>query len=158
MGSQNTACPELSIAEVMALAERICNDNGVRLTDQRRKVLEILCVQHKPVGAYEILEKLSESVPSAKPPTVYRALDFLLEQGLVHRLESLNAFVGCTHLDHPHASQFLICKECGVVQELEDRNVSNTLGRAVEESGFEVDTQVIEITGRCAECQQGYLR
>jgi len=154
MGNRDTDRHERALTGFMAQAERICHDKGVRLTAQRRKVLEILWDQHKPVGAYEILEKLVESVPSAKPPTVYRALDFLLEQGLVHRLESLKAFVGCRHPAHPHASQFLICKECGVVQELEDRNVFSTLGRAVAESGFEADSQVIEISGRCADCKQ----
>jgi len=102
------------------------------------------------MGAYEILERLG---PGIKPPTVYRALAFLQQQGLVHRLESLNAFVGCVHPDHPHAGQFLICRECGLVEELEDDRVKRILELAVRDSGFEADSQVVEMTGRCSGCQ-----
>lgn len=133
-------------------AERICSERGVRLTMQRRRVLEILLHAARPLGAYEILQQLSVGVTSAKPPTVYRALEFLRRQGLVHRLESINAFVGCVHPDHPHAGQFLICRDCGLVQEMENRAVEQLLGRAIRASGFEAESRVIEVTGRCARC------
>ncbi|OQX31833.1 MAG: transcriptional repressor [Candidatus Sedimenticola endophacoides] len=145
--------PHTRIAEALCAAERICQANGARLTDQRRRVLEILFRADGPLGAYELLERLSTTLPSAKPPTVYRALDFLLTQGLVHRLESLNAFIGCTHPDHPHVSQFLICSACGRVQELEDHRVRHSIDRAIAGIGFEVESQVVEISGRCAGCR-----
>jgi Fur family zinc uptake transcriptional regulator len=104
------------------------------------------------MGAYDILDLLKVQLPSAKPPTVYRALDFLLEQGLVHRLESLNAYVGCIHPEHPHASQFLICRDCGEVRELESRNVDRTLDSELKACGFKAESQVIEVTGRCLRC------
>lgn len=139
-------------------AERICSERGVRLTTQRRRVLEILLNADRPLGAYEILQQLSVGVASAKPPTVYRALEFLRRQGLVHRLESINAFVGCLHPDHPHSGQFLICRDCGLVQEMEDRAVEQLLGRAIRASGFEPESRVIEVTGRCARCLAGPSR
>lgn len=138
--------------QVLAIAERLCRGRGVRLTPQRRCVLEILCDNHKPMGAYDILDLMQRQVASAKPPTVYRALEFLLAQGLVHRIESLNAYVSCVHPEHPHASQFLICRDCGEVRELESRSVDRTLDSALRACGFEADSQVIEVTGRCLRC------
>lgn len=140
--------------QTLRVAEQLCKGRGVRLTPQRRQVLEILCASNKPLGAYDILDLLKADLPSAKPPTVYRALEFLLEQGLAHRIESLNAYVGCVHLDHPHSSQFLICRDCGEVRELESRSVERTLGSAVEACGFKADSRVIEVTGRCQQCSQ----
>ncbi len=147
----NPGC-KLSCADALAVAEQICQERGVRLTSQRRQVLEIIFSHEKPMGAYDVLDCLKQNLPQAKPPTVYRALDFLLAQGLLHRLESLNAFVGCIHPDHLHASQFLICRECGLVEELESKSVDRTLDKALKDSGFEADAQVIEVTGRCARC------
>ncbi|PLY17034.1 MAG: transcriptional repressor [Sedimenticola sp.] len=136
----------------LSLAEGICRQMDVRLTSQRRQVLQILCQQARPMGAYEVLDVLRQQLPSAKPVTVYRALDFLLQQGLVHRLESLNAFIGCTHPQSPHDSQFLICRDCGEVEELEDRGIDQTLGQAVAACGFQAEDRVVEVTGRCARC------
>ena len=104
------------------------------------------------MGAYEVLDALRLQLPSAKPPTVYRALDFLQQQGLVHRLESLNAFIGCSHPESPHDSQFLICRDCGEVEELEDSGVDQTLGRALKACGFHAEDRMVEVTGRCARC------
>ena len=133
-------------------AEMICRAKGVRLTDQRKRVLAIVNDQARPMGAYEILEQLEKTVAGAKPPTVYRALAFLQRQGLVHRIESLNAFVGCVHPEHPHVVQFLICRQCGLVQELEDKSVQHILESVVRDSGFEAESQVVEVTGRCSGC------
>lgn len=146
-GTCTTQCDK-----ALTIAEEICQGRGVRLTQQRRQVLEILCTRARPMGAYEVLDCLRELVPGAKPPTAYRALEFLQQQGLVHRIESMNAFVGCTHPDHPHASQFLICRDCGQVEELESESVDRTLGSALEQCGFQAESQVIEVTGRCADC------
>ena len=104
------------------------------------------------MGAYEILEQMAARAEGVKPPTVYRALEFLQSMGLVHRLESLNAFLGCVNPDHPHAGQFLICRDCGRVEELEDPGVERRLGEAVSATGFLADSRVIEVTGRCADC------
>jgi Fur family zinc uptake transcriptional regulator len=148
-GSCHTECQQ-----VLHVAERLCEGRGARLTPQRRQVLEILCASPKPLGAYDILDLLKQGVPAAKPPTVYRALEFLLQQGLVHRIESLNAYVGCVHPDHPHASQFLICRDCGEVRELESQSVDRTLGSALRACGFKADSRVVEVTGRCLRCSE----
>lgn len=144
-------CP-LNGQHTLRVADAICLGRGVRLTPQRRQVLEILSAQQKPMGAYDILDLLKLQLPAAKPSTVYRALEFLLEQGLVHRLESLNAYLGCIHPEHPHASQFLICRDCGEVRELESQNVDRTLDNELKACGFKAESQVIEVTGRCLRC------
>lgn len=149
---------ESRVARSLDRAEAICAALGSRLTPQRRRVLEILCAHEKPMGAYEILEQLGSGSRGVKPPTVYRALDFLQAMGLVHRLESLNAFLSCVHPDHPHAGQFLICRECGRVDELEDPAVERRLGEAVSATGFVADSRVIEVTGRCADCRRPHRR
>jgi Fur family zinc uptake transcriptional regulator len=137
---------------VLDRAELLCRTRGVRLTAQRRRVLEILCASPRPLGAYEILDAMREGSRRLAPPTVYRALDFLLEQGLVHKLESLHAFVGCNHPEHPHSSQFLICNRCGAVTEIEDEGIALSLGSAARESGFRPQRRVVEVLGTCAGC------
>jgi Fur family zinc uptake transcriptional regulator len=139
------------VDSVLERAEAVCRTRGARLTAQRRRVLEILCRSDRPLGAYEILEAMG-GAPGAAPPTVYRALDFLVEQGLVHRIETLHAFVGCNHPDHPHSSQFLICAECGRVRELEDAAVAQSLGTAAAQRGFQATRGVVEVIGTCARC------
>lgn len=141
-----------NIRLVLREAERLCQTRGVRLTAQRRAVLEIICTRAKPMGAYEILASMRAGVPGAAPPTVYRALEFLLAQGLVHKLETIHAFVGCNHPDHPHASQFLICEGCGDVTEVEDPEVVRSLQRAALAVGFRTDKRVVEVVGTCADC------
>lgn len=133
-------------------AETLCRERGVRLTDQRRTVLQMLCVSDKPLTAYELLDRMRGVVKNPAPPTVYRALDFLLEQGLVHKLESLHAYIGCSHPDHPHASQFLICDACGEVAEVEDPSVAKSLKGAGKAIGFRTKRPIVELLGTCAEC------
>jgi Fur family zinc uptake transcriptional regulator len=144
-----------SLADRLDRAEALCRRRGARLTAQRRQVLGIVLGAGRPVGAYEILEALRAEVPGAAPPTVYRALEFLMEQGLVHRLETLHAFVGCAHPDEPHASQFLICRACGAVRELEDPLVIRSVQAAAAASGFHSEHPVVEVTGCCARCSGG---
>jgi Fur family transcriptional regulator, zinc uptake regulator len=141
-----------STDEVLDRAETLCKRRGVRLTAQRRRVLAILCASTRPLGAYEILDAMREGSRALAPPTVYRALDFLLEQGLVHRLESLHAFVGCNHPEHPHSSQFLICDSCGEVTEIEDEAIALSVGSAARVSGFRPQRRVVEVIGTCAGC------
>ena len=142
------------VEQVMQSAEILCLRRKVRLTSLRKTVLRLLCDSERPVSAYELLDMMREEVDNPAPPTVYRTLDFLMEQGLVHKLESLHAYVGCSHPDHPHASQFLICADCGDVAELEDTAVSSSLQAACDAAGFETRRPLIELLGTCADCSR----
>ena len=142
------------LSRVLKHAEALCLERGVRLTEQRRAVLRLLCQSGKPLGAYELLDRMRTTLKNPAPPVVYRALDFLLEQGLVHKLESLHAYVGCTHPEHPHASQFLICGDCGEVAEVEDPSIANSLQAAGRAVGFHTKRPVVELLGTCAQCAE----
>ena len=132
----------------------LCAQKGLRLTALRRRVLELVWQSHKPLGAYDILAVLSEQDGRrAAPPTVYRALDFLLDNGLVHRISSLNAFVGCSHPEQPHQGQFLICRQCHAAIELDQDDISAAIVRSAASVGFSVESQTVEIVGLCASCQ-----
>ncbi|MEJ2308084.1 MAG: transcriptional repressor [Gammaproteobacteria bacterium] len=145
------------LARVLRQAEALCRERGVKLTEQRKTVLRLLCASEKPLSAYELLDLMRESVKNPAPPTVYRALDFLLEQGLVHKLESIHAYIGCSHPDHPHASQFLICADCGEVAEVEDRDIASSLKAAGKAAGFHTERPVVELLGTCAQCSEKKL-
>lgn len=135
-------------------ADTLCARKGLRLTALRRRVLELVWQSHKPLGAYDILAVLSEEDGRrAAPPTVYRALDFLLENGLVHRIASLNSFTGCNHPTHAHQGQFLICRECHAAIELQHQAITQAVIGAATEVGFTVEGQTIEILGICAGCK-----
>ncbi len=140
------------VASAMLAAEQLCRDRGLRFTTLRRRVLALVWESHKPVGAYEILASLSEEGRKSAPPTVYRALGFLIEAGLVHRLNMLNAFIGCPEPDRPHSSQFLICRDCGAVAELDDAGIESLVNEKAESLGFTTIAQVLEIEGTCHEC------
>lgn len=143
------------VSQALAEAESICARQGVRLTVLRKRVLELVWQSHKPLGAYDILAVLSEEDGRrAAPPTVYRALDFLLENGLVHRIASLNAFVGCNRPEHAHQGQFLICRQCHAAIELEQAAISQAIVAAAAAVGFSVDSQTVEVVGLCAGCQE----
>ncbi len=143
------------VSQALAEAESICARQGVRLTALRKRVLELVWQSHKPLGAYDILAVLSEEDGRrAAPPTVYRALDFLLENGLVHRIASLNAFVGCNQPEHAHQGQFLICRQCHAAIELEQAAISQAIVAAASAVGFRVDSQTVEVVGLCAGCQE----
>ena len=125
-----------------------------RLTPIRRQVLEALLVSHKPLGAYEIMERLAPQGPRPAPITVYRALDFLRDNGLIHRIESRNAFVACVHNHETSESVvFLICERCGAVGEAASMAVAATLSSAARAAGFTPKSPVIEIGGVCAHCR-----
>ncbi len=141
------------LAEALAEAEALCAARGVRLTETRRRVLELIWSGHRAVKAYDILEQLAAESRSARPPTVYRALDFLLAQGLIHRIESLNAFIGCPSPGAGHASQFLICDHCHTVIEMAQRDLAREVAREATRHGFAVARQTIEVHGRCGRCQ-----
>jgi len=137
-------------------ADQICIGRGARLTDLRREVLGLILDAAGPTGAYELLDRLRGTRRTAAPPTVYRALDFLLEQGLIHRVERLSAFVGCVaHDQHAHAAQFLICRRCNRVTEIDDHAVAHALAEAAARAGYTVGKATIEAEGLCADCTAG---
>lgn len=141
------------IRRALSAAEEQCRQNGSRLTDTRRRVLELVWSRHAPIGAYAVLDALKTDGQNAAPPTVYRALDFLLAQGLIHRIERLNAFVGCPHPDRPHAAQFLICRKCGAVAELDDPAIGTAIEAGAAKLGFSVSRQIVEVEGFCPDCR-----
>lgn len=142
------------VSHALAEADVLCARAGVRLTELRKRVLELVWQSHKPLGAYDILGVLSEQDGRrAAPPTVYRALDFLLENGLVHRIASLNAFVGCNHPEHPHQGQFLICRCCHTAIELEQPAIAAAIVDAARDVNFSVEAQTVEVVGLCATCR-----
>jgi Fur family zinc uptake transcriptional regulator len=137
-------------------AGQICDAKGARLTDLRREVLGLILDSDAPTGAYDLLDRLRATRHGAAPPTVYRALEFLLEQGLVHKLESMSSYVGCvSHGDSDHAAQFLICRACGQVTEIDDHELAHALEDAAKRLGFTVGKATIEAEGRCAACARG---
>jgi Fur family zinc uptake transcriptional regulator len=142
------------VAQALQTADHLCKEKGLRFTPLRRRVLELVWTSHKPVGAYDILQKLNREGRKAAPPTVYRALEFLIEAELVHRLDSLNAFVGCADPSSSHTGQFLICRACRSVAELDDSDISNVVQQAASDLGFTAVQQMLEIQGLCRACQK----
>lgn len=145
---------ELCLGDALATAEALCAERGVRLTEIRRRVLELVWSGHRAVKAYDLLERLSTHDRVAQPPTVYRALDFLLAQGLVHRIESLNAYVGCPLPNDGHAGHFLICRDCLIVIEMAGEAIDLLIDRAAVQADFEVARRTVEVHGRCARCRK----
>lgn len=141
---------ESCIDAALDRAAALCARRGARLTELRRQVLELVWRGHQPVGAYDLLARMGR----AAPPTVYRALDFLIEHGLVHRIESLNAYVGCDRPEATHQSQFLICTNCGVAAELDDPDLAAAAARRAAQLGFTVERQTVELRGRCPRCRE----
>lgn len=141
-------------ADAISHAEQICAQRAQKFTPIRRRVLQALLLSHRPLGAYEVIEELAKSMPRPAPITVYRALDFLMENGLVHRIESRNAFLACAH-DHDASAMvaFLICERCGSVGEIPASRVAQSLSDAARTTGFTPKLSVVEITGTCAHCQ-----
>lgn len=147
---------ERCISAAVRRAQTICRARDARLTPIRREVLELVWQSHKPLGAYTILEQLAERggrTSRPAPPTVYRALDFLQELGLVHRLASRNAFIGCHQPEHEHQGHFLICRDCETALELTDTAVTQSVAAAAQHSGFTIEQSCIELVGLCPACQ-----
>ncbi|MCV6592045.1 MAG: transcriptional repressor [Silicimonas sp.] len=138
------------IATGVAAADARCREAGLRLTETRRRVLEILLERHRAMGAYEVLEVLGKG---AKPPTAYRALDFLVKNGFAHRIERLNAFIACAHPGEDHAPAFLICRGCDAVAEAPSEATKGRLGEAARKVGFRIERAVVEAVGLCPKCQ-----
>lgn len=142
------------VHDALADARRICQARQVRLTRTRERVLELIWQSHRPLGAYDLLGLLAEDGHNAAPPTVYRALDFLQQNGLVHRIASLNAFVGCSHTGEHHHGLFLICRGCRNVLELADPAVSRALTQASIQQAFTPEDTTVEIAGLCPTCRE----
>ena len=137
---------------LMQQAEDQCLQRGVRFTPIRRRVLEMIAGASGGLKAYDLLDRLTTEHAAARPPTVYRALEFLIDQGLVHRIESLNAYVACPCPEHAHGFQLLICRQCGRVEELHLDEINDRLSQRARELGFRVDRQTIELLGYCDAC------
>jgi Fur family transcriptional regulator, zinc uptake regulator len=151
--SQRSSTP-LSPHAGVAAAEQACRDRGVQMTRIRRSVLEALWKAEHPLGAYEIMSVLERAGSQRlSPPTVYRALEFLVEQRFISRIETKNAYVPCSHPDHPHACVFFICDRCGSSAEVENPAIEYMFDRDAETLGFRIGKRVVELQGMCATCQ-----
>ncbi len=143
---------KISINEALKKAEIICNKKGVKLTKLRQKVLTLILKNHGYVKAYDLLNDLKKNYASAKPPTVYRSLDFLMEHGFIHKIQSLNAFVGCSHPEEHEDCYFLICKECKNIEECCSNTVKKVLTSTSGKNNFSPNQVTLEITGICQDC------
>ena len=155
-GHDHDACA----AAALARAEARCAERGARLTPIRRQVLEIVWESHAPLGAYGILTRVNaaarrEGAREKAPPAVYRALKFLLDHGLLHRVESRNAYVGCGASGEPHAAWFFICERCENAVEIDDGRIGGALRESARRAGFALESSVVELLGRCPRCRDG---
>jgi Fur family zinc uptake transcriptional regulator len=145
-------------ARSLQSAERLCQDKGLTFTPLRRQVYALIAERDTPVGAYDLLDRLKQERANAAPVTVYRALEFLLEAGLIHRIDALQAYAACEihgdgdHQDAAHGGLVLICSGCKHVTEFEDPKLERQIGRSALEHGFRAANHLIEIRGRCSAC------
>ncbi|MDW3223182.1 MAG: Fur family transcriptional regulator [Paracoccaceae bacterium] len=140
------------VSDTLAAAEARCASDGLRFTPVRRKVLEILLQGHRALGAYTILDRLREDGFGSQPPVAYRALDFLVANGLAHKIERLNAFIACVHPSHAHTPAFMICRLCDAVAETHSSPARGALGDAARATGFRIERTVVEAEGVCPAC------
>ena len=145
---------EHCVATAVAAAQAHCAAEGLRFTPVRRAALEILLREHRAMGAYDLLDRLHEAGFGAQPPVAYRALDFLVANGFVHKIERLNAFVACAHPGADHSPAFLICSKCDAVAEAESPKTRGTLGDAARAAGFRIERTVVEALGVCPACAE----
>lgn len=144
---------EACIEKAMREAELICQERGLRFTELRKEVLKLVWVSHVPAKAYDILENLKGKEWSAKPPTVYRALDFLVETGLVHKLDSINAYIGRSHPREKNACYFLICTDCNEAKECCSSELSDAIESAWDNNSFRPKKITLEVLGQCNACR-----
>lgn len=144
----HTACS----AEITGKAEAYCAANKLRFTATRRRVLALLLEEHRALGAYDILQRLTKEKPGAQPIAVYRALDFLIAHGLAHKVERLNGYIACGHPLEAHAPAFMICRVCDSVTEATSSPSKGRLGKAAREAGFKIEKTVVEAEGLCPNC------
>jgi len=143
----------MSAENLLSQAQQVCQKKGARLTKTREKVFLLLAKHEGAVGAYDLLDELKKLDSSAKPATIYRALDFLSKQGFVHKIESINAFIMCHHFgDCNHPVQLLICDQCGHVEEIQSNNFDLALRSMADANGFTITHQIVEAHGHCKAC------
>jgi Fur family zinc uptake transcriptional regulator len=148
-----TARSSAKIEQRLDDAAAACERRGTQFTAQRRAIFGLILQANKPVTAYELLDQMRPTHKAATPATIYRALEFLLANDLIHKVESLSAFVPCIDADHhDHAAQFYICRQCGAVAERDDHAVVHALEAAARSIGFQPETIIVEVTGLCAKC------
>lgn len=140
------------ISDMIAVAEAYCTANKLQFTATRRRVLEFLLEDHRALGAYDVLERLVKEGHGSQPPVAYRALDFLVTQGFVHKIERLNAYIACAHPHDDHSPAFMICRLCGSVAEVASAPVKQLLGQAAQDAGFRIERTLIEAEGLCPKC------
>ena len=146
----HTSC----INRALKQADAVCRDNQLRFTKVRRRTLGILLESHVAMGAYEVLERLKLEGLGTKPPIAYRALGFLLDNGFIHRIERLNAFVACSHPGASHHPAFLICSDCGSVAETSVSPNTDALSKTARQNGFQIQHTTLEAEGQCPDCQK----
>ena len=151
MSSPHLPCVPEKVSDSLREAEALCDLRRGKLTPLRRQILTMLLEAGRPIKAYDLLQRIRGD-GEAKPPTVYRTLDFLIEMGLVHRIESLNAFAACGHWKHGHSAVFLICNGCGSVAELHTNDGLKKLGQEAASVSFKMKSAVVELRGLCASC------
>lgn len=142
------------VEDFLTQADDLCLTRKQRFTDLRKQVLSLICRSEQPLGAYALLDLMKDSGRSAAPPTVYRALDFLQEQGFVHRLASNNTYLACAHPQHQHEAVFLVCKQCGVTQELHTDGIYKAVESRAKKVSFKVEHAAVEVIGLCAHCDK----
>lgn len=142
-------------ARILSRLDEICAARRLRLTPMRRRVMEILLESHTAIGAYDVLQRLNAQGHAAQPPVAYRALDFLVEHGFVHRIERLSAFIACADPGSCHAPAFLICRSCRCVAESQAAPHKGALGRDARALGFEIEDTLVEAEGTCPSCREG---
>ncbi|MGB6102358.1 MAG: Fur family transcriptional regulator [Pusillimonas sp.] len=152
MSAKHSTQPS-ALAAKLHTAESLCAQRGKRLTPIRRKVLEILLAQHRSVKAYELLDLIRAVQPGAAPPTVYRALDFLVDEGLVHRLDAINAWTACLDAAGEPHDLLIVCTQCGAVAELSDPALSRQLADKVADAGFALSDHETELRALCGNCR-----
>lgn len=140
-------------ADALIRAEIVTTASGARLTPVRRRVLEILLEEHRALGAYDVLARLAADGFGNQPPVAYRALEFLVDQGLAHRIQRLNAFTACAHMGETHAPAFLICRICQSVAETAANAARLALEVEAVRTGFTIERSTIEALGLCPTCQ-----
>lgn len=141
------------IKQALLTAERLCLEQNQKLTRVRRRALELIWQSHRPLGAYQLLAQLAKEGFNSAPPTVYRALDFLLKAGLIHKVESMNAYLGCIHPDKEHHGYFLICDSCQDVMEVDYEDIHTALEANAARHGFKLRSNTVELLGLCQDCK-----
>ncbi|WP_153101012.1 Fur family transcriptional regulator [Paraburkholderia hayleyella] len=149
----HSSANSLLIEDRLKHAEALAAERGLALTPLRRQVYALIVASVRPIGAYDLLAALAPERGRVPPTTVYRTLEFLVENGFIHRIESKNAFFACCEIDRPHQSQFLICDVCGETVEIPGGALAEQLAHTDPAQGFEVHHQVVELSGLCAACK-----